>query len=73
MRNKTVGVLNMVFFFLVFTSGLKSQEIGLVRIRNAEQVITVGGPDADVPGFTSQAILLALDAIKDKRRRNRKA
>ena len=56
----------MVFFFLVFTSGLKSQEIGLVSIRNAEQVITVGGPDADVPGFTSQAILLALDAIRTR-------
>ena len=56
----------MVFFFLVFTSALKSQEIGLVSIRKAEQVITVGGPDADVPGFTSQAILLALDAIRTR-------
>lgn len=56
----------MVFVFLVFTSALKSQEIGLVSIRKAEQVITVGGPDADVPGFTSQAIHLALDAIRTR-------
>jgi hypothetical protein len=66
MRNRNISVLKMVFFFLVFTSGLKSQEIGLVSIRNAEQVITVGGPDADVPGFNSQAILIALDAIKTR-------
>ena len=66
MRNKTVGVLNMVLFCLVISSGLKSQEIGLVMIRNSEQVITVGGPEADVPGFTSQAILIALDAIKTR-------
>jgi len=54
----------MVLFCLVFSSGIKSQEIGLARIRNAQQVINVGGPDADVPGFTSQAIQLALDAVK---------
>jgi hypothetical protein len=66
MRNKTVCVLNMVLFCLVISSGLKSQEIGLVMIRNSEQVITVGGPEADVPGFTSQAILIALDAIKTR-------
>jgi len=66
MRNKTFGILNMILFCLVFNSGLKSQEIGLVRIRNAEQLITVGGADADVPGFTSQAIQIALDAIKTR-------
>jgi hypothetical protein len=66
MRNKIVGFLNILLFCLVFNSGLKSQEIGLVMIRNAEHVITVGGPDADVPGFTSQAILIALDAIKTR-------
>ena len=66
MRNRTFGVLNIILFCLVFSSGLKSQEIGLARIRNAKQLITVGGPDADVPGFTSQAIQLALDAIKEE-------
>ena len=56
----------MVFVFLVFTSALKSQDIGLVSIRKADQVITVGGPGADVPGFTSQAIQIALDAIRTR-------
>ena len=46
-----------------------SQGIGLVDVRYAEQVITVGGPDADIPGFTSGAIQIALDAIKNKGRR----
>jgi len=64
MRNKTAGIMVLILFFLALSPGTKSQEIGLARIRNAEQVITVGGPDADVPGFTSQAIQLALDAIK---------
>ncbi|MBG0861048.1 MAG: right-handed parallel beta-helix repeat-containing protein [Bacteroidales bacterium] len=39
------------------------QNIGLVDIKRAEQVITVGGPGADIPGFTSGAIQIALDAV----------
>ena len=56
----------MILFCMALSSVTESQEIGLARIRSAEQVITVGGPDADVPGFTSQAIQLALDAIKTR-------
>jgi hypothetical protein len=42
---------------------MNGQAIGLVDIRRAEQVITVGGPDADLTGFSSETIQIALDAI----------
>jgi parallel beta-helix repeat protein len=47
-------------------SNLSGQNIGLVDIKMAEQVITVGGPDADISGYTSEAIQIALDAIKSR-------
>jgi parallel beta-helix repeat protein len=40
------------------------QGIGLVDVRYAENLITVGGHDADIPGFSSTAIQIAVDAIK---------
>lgn len=43
-----------------------SQSTGLVDIRKSEQVITVGGPQADIPGYSSAAIQLALDAIRSR-------
>jgi len=49
--------------FLSVTSPISGQNIGLVDVRRAEQVITVGGADADIPGFTSAAIQIAMDAI----------
>ena len=45
---------------------IQSQNIGLVDIRKARQEISVGGPDADIPGFTSDAVNLALDALKTR-------
>ena len=45
---------------------LYGQNIGLVSVKLAEQVVTVGGPGADIPGFTSRAIQLAVDAVKTK-------
>lgn len=42
------------------------QNIGLVDIKRAEQVITVGGPNADISGFTSGAIQMALDVLKTR-------
>jgi hypothetical protein len=53
---------------LLFASAIRtsSQGIGLVDVRYAEQVITVGGPEADIPGFTSDAIQIALDALKTR-------
>ncbi len=40
--------------------------LGLTDVRYAEQLITVGGAGADIPGFTSQAIQIALDALKSR-------
>jgi parallel beta-helix repeat protein len=37
-----------------------------VNVKAGEQVITVGGPDADVSGFTSDAVQIALDAIRTR-------
>lgn len=64
MRPSTIQIISLVLIFLLPGSYSYSQSIGLVDVRQAEQVITVGGPEADVPGFTSQAIQLALDAIR---------
>jgi hypothetical protein len=50
-------------------SGLQiihAQNIGLVDVKQAETVITVGGAGADIPGYTSQAIGIALDAVKTR-------
>jgi len=66
MKQKSVGVLSLILIWLSVNSSIYSQGIGLVDIRLAEQIITVGGPDADVSGFTSEAIQIALDAIKTR-------
>lgn len=47
-------------------TNLHGQVIGLVDIRQAEQVITVGGSDADISGFSSEAIQIALDAVRTR-------
>jgi hypothetical protein len=49
---------------LCLSSESSGQGIGLVDVRYAENLITVGGPDADIPGFSSTAIQIAVDAIK---------
>jgi len=64
MKNKSVLVLSLFFISFSISLVLRSQNIGLVDTRYGEQIITVGGPDADVSGFTSGAIQIALDAIK---------
>jgi parallel beta-helix repeat protein len=66
MKQKSIGVLSIILICLSVNSSIYSQVIGLVDVRYGEQVITVGGPDADVPGFTSEAIQIALDAIKTR-------
>ncbi len=53
----------MPFYIYMLNWG---QGIGLVDVNYAEQVITVGGADADIPGFTSGAIQIALDAVKTR-------
>lgn len=66
MKNKSVGIIGLIIICLSVSSVLNGQGIGLVDIRQGEEVITVGGPDADVSGFTSGAIQIALDAIKSR-------
>jgi parallel beta-helix repeat protein len=64
MSGKIIKVLSLILVCLAVTQIIYSQNIGLVSIRHADQIITVGGPGADVPGFTSEAIQIALDAVK---------
>ena len=66
MKQKTIGLLSLIFFYLAATSDIYCQNIGLVNVRSAEQVITVGGPGAEVSGFTSEAIQIAIDAIRTR-------
>lgn len=66
MKHKSFVAINLILLFLTMNSRIFSQETGLVDVKYAEQVITVGGSNADVPGFTSGAIQIALDAIKSR-------
>lgn len=59
-------ITGLVIICHVLNQSAFSQSIGLVDIRHAPQVITVGGVDADVTGFTSGAIQIALDALKTR-------
>lgn len=63
MKRKSIAVTVSVLGCLMISSGITSQNIGLVDVRHAEEIITVGGPETDIPGFTSAAIQIALDAI----------
>jgi parallel beta-helix repeat protein len=66
MRSKSFAVLSMILLWISVNSDIYGQGIGLVDVKYTEQVITVGGPDADITGFTSQAIQIAIDAIKTR-------
>src|SRR4030042_1106862 len=66
MKHKSFWVLSLILVFPPVNQGFNGQAVGLVRVKHAEQVITVGGPDADIPGFTSEAIQIALDAVKTR-------
>jgi parallel beta-helix repeat protein len=64
MNVKKLRVLSLILISMAFNTSIFSQNIGLVDIKHAEQVVTVGGSGADVPGFTSEAIQIALDAVR---------
>jgi hypothetical protein len=64
MKNKFFCVLSLILFGLSLNQGSNCQNIGLVNVKQAEQIITVGGANADISGYTSGAIQIALDAIK---------
>jgi hypothetical protein len=64
MSAKIRKVFSLILVGMVVTQIIYSQNLGLVSIRRADQIITVGGAGADVPGFTSKAIQIALDVVK---------
>jgi len=64
MKLKLIRAFCLILISLTMNPDIYSQAIGLVDVKCAEQIITVGGPGSDVPGFTSRAIQIALDAIK---------
>ncbi|TFG43500.1 MAG: hypothetical protein E4H43_01620 [Bacteroidia bacterium] len=66
MNSKKFVSVTLVIVFMAVNQSIYSQNIGLVSVKHADQLVTVGGPDADIPGFTSEAIQLALDAIKSR-------
>ncbi len=66
MMNKFFRVSFMAFTGLLLTSSGFSQVSGLVDVKKAVQSITVGGPGSDIPGYTSDAINIALDAIRSR-------
>lgn len=63
MNPKLLKILSLILLSMAYNTAT-CQNIGLVSIMYAEQILTVGGPGADIPGFTSQAIQIALDAAK---------
>ncbi len=59
---------NIWWILLVLANGLFAQTNdytvdALVRPKVPGQIITVGGADADIQGFTNEAIQLAVDAL----------
>jgi hypothetical protein len=65
MNPKLLKILSLIIISMAYNTAT-CQNIGLVSIKNAEQIVIVGGPGADVPGFTSEAIQIALDAAKTR-------
>ncbi|MCX6302483.1 MAG: right-handed parallel beta-helix repeat-containing protein [Bacteroidia bacterium] len=66
MKSKILRLFGMIFICLYVSSPIYSQNIGLVDVRRAEPIITVGGPGADLQGFSSETIQIALDAVKSR-------
>ncbi len=66
MKQKSKNLLSLILIFLTVNVAVFSQNIGLVDVKQSEQVITVGGSGADIPAFTSRAIQIALHAIRER-------
>jgi hypothetical protein len=66
MKTKLVALSGIILAFLFLNSAISGQSIGLVDKKIAEQVISVGGAGADVAGFTSGAIQIAVDAVSKR-------
>lgn len=66
MKKHEFSCIALIIIFQTMSTTVFSQVAGLVNVKRVEQVITVGGSSADVPGFTSVAIQIALDAIRTR-------
>jgi len=66
MKKKSICLTSFLLILFCINHNINGQGIGLVDIRQGGQIITVGGAGADLPGFTSQAIQTALDALKTR-------
>jgi parallel beta-helix repeat protein len=66
MIQKCVRAIRVSIVYMLIFTGTYGQNIGLVDVKHAEHVITVGGAAADIAGFTSEAVNIALDAIKSR-------
>lgn len=66
LEKRVLGIFYM-FAIVIFSNLIAySQVDALVHIKNAEQVITVGGSDADISGYSSSSIQIAIDALKSR-------
>jgi parallel beta-helix repeat protein len=63
---KLFSIFSFLILFGMTNNSVSGQSIGLVDTRYADQVITVGGSEADIPGYTSAAIQIAVDALKTR-------
>ena len=63
---KVVSVTALIIICICLNLNIYCQSRGLVDIKKSEIVLSVGGTGADIPGYTSEAIQIALDAIKTK-------
>ncbi len=66
MKQLSVALLCHLILCMAVSMEISGQTIGLTEIRKAETIITVGGSGADIPGYTSQAIQIAVDALKSR-------
>jgi hypothetical protein len=66
MKQKSSFIFVLIMFLFSANMNLSAQGIGLVDVSYAGNQITVGGPDADIPAFTSGGIQIALDAIRTR-------
>jgi hypothetical protein len=66
MKKKYFILLGQILIFLFISRSSISQNISLVDIKCPETIITVGGSGADIPGFTSGSIGIALDAVRTR-------
>jgi parallel beta-helix repeat protein len=66
MKKILFSVLTLVIIWFLADTYACGQDIGLVDVKYAEQVITVGGPKADIAGYSSGAIQIAMDALRSR-------